>query len=204
MQHNDIQSLSDIRKMMEQSSRLISLSGLSGIAAGACALIGAVVAQTYISRFNTLQDFDYVPIHNLEIQLFVIAILTFLAAAISAFIFTYRKSKTDGTKLWGIGTRNLVWYTLVPLVVGAIICLHFLYLGAYRFIAPCSLIFYGLGLVSGSKYTLGEVRYLGYINIILGLANLFLPKHSLMLWTLGFGIAHIIYGAIMWLRYERK
>jgi uncharacterized membrane protein HdeD (DUF308 family) len=61
-----------------------------------------------------------------------------------------------------------------------------------------------LGLVSGSKYTLGEVRYLGYINIILGLINLFMPKYSLLFWTLGFGAAHILYGAIMWARYERK
>jgi hypothetical protein len=204
MENNEIQSLSDIRKMMEQSSRLISLSGLSGIAAGLCAVVGAGAAYQIINNYNTRIDFEFIPIQQAETQLFTVAIVTFLAAVLSAFLFTYRKSKQDGTKLWGIGTRNLLWYTTVPLAVGTIVCVYFLWIGAYRFIAPCSLIFYGLGLVSGSKYTLGEVRYLGYVNIILGLANLFMPKHSLLFWTLGFGIAHIIYGAIMWARYERN
>jgi uncharacterized membrane protein HdeD (DUF308 family) len=204
VENNEIQSLNDIRKMMEQSSRLISLSGISGIAAGLCALLGAGSAYRIISNYNTRMDFEFVPVQNVETQLFTVAIITFIAAVISAFLFTYRKSKQDGTKLWGIGTRNLLWYTAVPLFVGAVVCIQFLWLGAYRFIAPCSLIFYGLGLVSGSKYTLGEVRYLGYLNIILGLINLFMPKHSLLFWTLGFGIAHVVYGIIMWMRYERK
>ena len=43
-----LQDLQHIKQMMERSSRFISLSGLSGIAAGVCALVGAWVAFDYV------------------------------------------------------------------------------------------------------------------------------------------------------------
>ncbi len=43
-----LETLKDIKQMMERSSRFISLSGLSGIAAGICALVGAWLAYTVI------------------------------------------------------------------------------------------------------------------------------------------------------------
>ena len=42
-----IETIQDIKRMMERSSRFISLSGLSGIAAGTCALIGAYIARQW-------------------------------------------------------------------------------------------------------------------------------------------------------------
>src|SRR3954451_5288894 len=48
LQHLD--TLKDIKRMMERSSRFISLSGLSGIAAGLCALVGAWLANNVISN----------------------------------------------------------------------------------------------------------------------------------------------------------
>jgi hypothetical protein len=201
---NDMQSLSEIRKMMEKSSRFISLSGLSGIGAGTSALLGAGASVLLINKLKQEQDYIYTPTETIAQYLLMIAIATFILAFGLAFLFTYKKSKKDEVALWGVGTRNLLWYTLVPMVVGAIVCYRFFIGSLFHFIAPSLLIFYGLGLVNGSKYTLGEVRYLGYVNIILGLINLFFPSLSLLFWTLGFGIAHIVYGIIMWMRYERN
>jgi hypothetical protein len=70
-------------------------------------------------------------------------------------------------------------------------------------IAPGCLIFYGLALVNGSKYTLGEIRYLGYGQIILGILNCFAVGYGLYFWAMGFGVLHILYGIIMWQKYER-
>ena len=42
--------LHDIKQMMERSSRFISLSGLSGISAGICALIGVFVSKGIIEE----------------------------------------------------------------------------------------------------------------------------------------------------------
>lgn len=65
-----------------------------------------------------------------------------------------------------------MWNTIVPMIVGGIVVLRMLDLKYYLLIAPCCLIFYGLALVNDSKYTLGEVKYLGYCEIILGVFNL--------------------------------
>ncbi len=96
-----------------------------------------------------------------------------------------------------------MWNTLVPMVVGGIVVLRMLDLKYYLLIAPCCLLFYGLALVNGSKYTLGEVRYLGYCEIILGVFNLWIPGYGLIFWATGFGLLHIIYGTMMWWKYER-
>ena len=49
-QDQSLQDLQHIKKMMERSSRFISLSGLSGIAAGVCALTGAWFANDVIVK----------------------------------------------------------------------------------------------------------------------------------------------------------
>lgn len=46
--NESLETLQDIRRMMERSSRFISLSGLSGVSAGICALIGAYIAHGWI------------------------------------------------------------------------------------------------------------------------------------------------------------
>ena len=73
----------------------------------------------------------------------------------------------------------------------------------WRYVLRPSLIFYGLALVNASKYTLTDIRYLGYCEIVLGLVNMFYIGKGLYFWAAGFGVLHIIYGAIMWCKYER-
>ena len=96
-----------------------------------------------------------------------------------------------------------MWNTAIPLGVGGIFVFAMLQHGYYNLIAPACLIFYGLALVNGSKYTLGEIRYLGYFELMLGIVNLWATGYGLYFWALGFGVMHIIYGAIMWYRYDR-
>jgi len=204
------QSLNDlqhIKKMMERSSRFISLSGLSGISAGVCALIGAWFASQRLSSLQ-LGSSDHVRLTDvenskLETDLFTIAILTFTAAFITSFLFTYLRSKKEGTLLWGSTTFRLLWNTVIPLAAGGLFLIRSMQLEQYELIAPGCLIFYGLALVNASKYTLGEVRYLGYAQLLLGIINLWMTGYGLYLWAAGFGLLHIIYGLLMWLKYER-
>jgi hypothetical protein len=65
-------------------------------------------------------------------------------------------------------------------------------------------VFYGLALVNGSKYTLSDIRYLGFSEIVLGLAATQFIGYGLYFWAVGFGVLHIIYGFIMWWKNERK
>lgn len=202
-QRQSLADIQDIKRIMERSSRFISLSGWSGIAAGVCALCGAWVAKYYISHYQAASQ-DRLGNALLEGTLLLVAGATFISAFISAFVFTYTRSRREGVAVWGNSARRLMFNTAIPLAAGAFVVYRMLGLGEYGLIAPSCLIFYGLALVNGSKYTLGEVRYLGYFQIILGIINLWMPGNGLLFWALGFGILHIIYGAVMWWKYERK
>ena len=136
-------------------------------------------------------------------QLVTIALLTFVAAFVSSFFFTYLRSKRSGIPLWGSTSIRLFWNTIIPLAVGGLFLFKLLQLEQYALIAPGCLIFYGLALVNASKYTLGEIRYLGYGQLLLGIINLWMVGYGLYFWALGFGILHIIYGLLMWFKYER-
>jgi hypothetical protein len=208
MQHqNDraLHQLNEIKKIMSQSSRFISLSGWSGIFAGSVALVGAYLADSKIENYYKL---DYESGTAQPSALFtyflVLAIVVFCFALAGALFFTLRKSQSDGTSVWNPLSRKLLWNTLLPMLVGGIFILKLHSENLYNYVAPACLLFYGLGLVNGSKFTLGEVRFLGYGQIILGIINLAYPRHGLLFWTLGFGILHIIYGIAMWWKYERK
>jgi hypothetical protein len=202
-----LQELQQIKKMMERSSKFISLSGLSGISAGICALAGAWFASVKIDCWLkgdcNYANSKYEAAINLQNDLLLIAIATFTAALITSFLFTYLRSTKTGIPLWGTTTYRLLWNTVIPLAAGAFFLIRSMQLGQYELIAPGSLIFYGLTLVNASKYTLGEVRFLGYGQIILGIINLWMIGYGLYFWAAGFGLLHIIYGTLMWYKYER-
>ncbi len=220
-----IEDLQQIRSIMERSTQFISLSGLSGISAGIFGLIGA--AQAYLklagefsisslnSRLYSGEVVDVIDINFFNVvrmnlafgptmDLVIIATATLSLALIFATIFTARKAKKDGNNLWSPTAKKLLVNTAIPLVVGGLFCIALLKHGLFGLVAPCTLIFYGLALINGSKYTLPEIRYVGVLNIILGLLNTIYIGQGLFFWALGFGVIHIIYGVVMYFKYERK
>lgn len=210
---DQVQQLRDIRQMMEQSSRFISLSGLSGVAAGTCALAGAWFANSILrsSAGNELRQLDmHIYRGNLNLVdymgngLFRIALFTFAAALISSILFTWLRSKKTGVPLWGTASRRLIINVSIPMAIGGIYILKLIEQGSFGLIAPGCLIFYGLALVNASKFTLGEIRYLGYGQLILGAINLWYLGQGIYFWAAGFGVLHIVYGIIMWNKYERQ
>ncbi|MDP4261066.1 MAG: hypothetical protein Q8941_00930 [Bacteroidota bacterium] len=208
-QQDTLQEVKDIRLMMERSSRFISLSGLSGVAAGFFALAGAGIARyfifkNYYFRYNELGNWDEHEFIKLKIQLIGLAAAVFAAAFLSAFYFTWKKSSKQGISLWNHTSRRLFWNMIIPLVAGGVFILGMLQYSDWRFISPACLIFYGLALVNASKYTLTDIRYLGYCEIVAGLINMQWVGYGLYFWALGFGALHIIYGVIMWWKYERN
>jgi hypothetical protein len=212
-QNHHLDTLQDIKKMMERSSRFISLSGLSGIAAGTCALVGAWVAYGVIdkNRYSVanIRSMARNTEENVSISewmnnsLVQIAATTFIAAFILAFIFTYLRSKKTNTPIWGAQARRLMINVMIPMLVGGIYLFSVMQNQVYGLIAPGCLIFYGLAVLNASKYTLPETRYLGYSQMLLGIINLWFVGYGLYFWALGFGVLHIIYGTVMWWKYER-
>jgi hypothetical protein len=202
-----LETLTEIRSLMERSSRFISLSGLSGVCAGVFALTGAGVAHLYMQEAN-LHSSGYGSIPGERYSDFytffftdVFSVLT--ASLLAGYLFTSRKARQNGQSVWNSSARRLLVNLLIPLATGGLFCLILLYHGLIGLIAPSMLIFYGLALVHASKYTLHDIRYLGFAELLLGLLSAAYPGHGLIFWATGFGALHIVYGIVMYYRYER-
>jgi len=205
-QNQHVEALQDIRRMMQRSSRFISLSGLSGIAAGFWALVGSYLAHDWIREYYVRYDevgYTGDAFQKLKLSLLVLAAAVLGAALVSAFYFTWRRASRNNLPVWDRTARMLTINMAIPLVTGGLLILALLRYDDWRFVVPLCLIFYGLALVNGSKYTLSEIRYLGLCEIALGLVCTQFIGYGLYFWAAGFGLLHIIYGFVMWWRYER-
>ncbi len=204
MSQNLQEDLSHIRSMMERSSRFISLSGLSGVFAGLFALAGSVYVNQLFARkgiayFDGLhKTYSY----ELVIELTFIALVILLLALSSGVFFTLRKSKKFDLPIWTNTTKKMLLNLALPLVVGGVFCMALIYHHLFALLAPVTLLFYGLALVNAGKYTFSDIRYLGVCEIVLGCISLFYLGFGLVFWAIGFGILHILYGLIVFKKYQ--
>lgn len=204
-----IEQLTEIRNMMERSSRFISLSGLSGVSAGIFALIGSGIAFIYLDfnqgHFNSeafLRDQIYTGFSDTLKFIVLDALIILFFALASAIYFTSRKARKRGLKVWDNAARRMVINLMIPLASGGIFCIILIYHNLAFLLAPASLLFYGLALLNAGKYTFHEIRILGISEIILGLMASWLIGYGLLFWAIGFGVMHIFYGLMMYFRYE--
>ena len=205
--------LVSIRSMMERSSKFISLSGLSGIMAGVYALIGSGLAYLIVYRgtitiYDELRRADphagvFYGGRDPVILLFWVAFGVLSASMVTGIFLSYKKAKRKSQSIWNTTTRSLLFYSAIPLITGGLFMIIMLTRGYYGIVAPASLIFYGLAVISGSHYTFTDVKYLGILQIILGLIAALYPGYGLIFWALGFGVLHIVYGSIMYFKYDR-
>ena len=199
-----LQEITEIKKIMNRSSRFISLSGLSGVLAGIYALIGATAAIVLISNYQNLDSgVSLLPISYLEYMLVAIAIIVLILSILTAFIFSYRKAKRSNEKLWDATSKRMLVNFCLPLFTGGAFCIVLYQYGFIGLIVPSTLIFYGMACLNTSKYTLGEIRYLGIANIVIGLISTQFIDYGLYFWALGFGCIHIIYGMLMYRKYDK-
>ncbi|HMS70210.1 MAG TPA: hypothetical protein PKD18_18820 [Saprospiraceae bacterium] len=196
--------LTHIRQMMERSSTFISLSGLSGVGAGLVALAGCAFTFYILGQHN-IDYFDGKPnyySYEVIIQLAIVAITTLVLAIASGIYFTVKKSKKLGHPLWSAATRNTIKSAVIPLVTGGLFCIIITWHHLFYLVAPCMLIFYGLALVSASKYTQSDIFWLGIFQLTLGILAAVFVGYGLVFWGIGFGILHIIYGVWMYQKYK--
>ncbi|MFT6747840.1 MAG: hypothetical protein ACJAZ2_002197 [Glaciecola sp.] len=185
-----------------------------------CALIGAALAHFKIKEFYSswnlsVQRYSSIEqsgnagliqlntANDLTIDLVAIAVVTLVAAVILSTLFTARTARKKGHSLWNNTSRRLILNMGLPLVAGGLFCLILLKHNLFGLLAPTTLIFFGMALISGSKFTLPEIKYVGMVNIILGLINGLFIGYGLVFWALGFGVVNIVYGIYMYMKYER-
>jgi predicted lysophospholipase L1 biosynthesis ABC-type transport system permease subunit len=203
--HEYEKDLASIRSTMARSEKFISLSGMSGILAGCYAIGGAVAA--YFLAYYPISPTDHrlytVSSEGFVLKLLLIGVIVLIASLATGFWLSSRKAGRTGTSLWNATSRQLLMNVSIPLITGGIFILILLHSGLIVMAAASSLLFYGLALIQGSSNTFDEVRYLGFCEIGLGLVSAFLPGYELIFWSLGFGVLHIVYGAILYNKYER-
>lgn len=211
-QERQLQTLLEMKHLMQKSTRFMSLSGLSGVAAGVIALLGAAVAFHYIGStpFETKRSYlilNYAtPKWGLSPTAFFLinGISVFILALLAAIFFTVRKAKHQKQAVWGPLTWRLLRNIAVPLGAGGLFSLALLHHGVSGLVASTTLIFYGLALFTAGKYTLKDIQYLGLSQIALGLIAAFYVGYGLEFWSIGFGLFHILYGTIMYYKYDYR
>jgi hypothetical protein len=205
---NYFEDLKIIKKVMEESSRFLSLSGLSGLFAGLIALAGAAAADFLIMKGKILLTDENISSFLTDefriqrVKLITGAMLVLISAIGISVYLSYRRSVRQGLGIWTPVSKRLLINLCIPLVTGGIfiIILYFQY--HWHLIIPAMLIFYGLSLVSAGKFTYSEVFYLGLAEISTGLLCALFPVYGYLFWCFGFGFLHIAYGLIMYRKYE--
>lgn len=200
-QEDYLRDISEIKNLMNKSSKFISLSGLSGILAGIYALIGAGFAYWLVQSSGE----EYLILESDIFRYLFLDLLIVGTLSIGTAIYlTTKKANNNNEKIWDSLTKRLLSSFIIPLLAGGIYIVIILNQQRYGQTGALMLLFYGLALLSASKYTLGDIKYLGYTEIVLGLFCAIFPGYGFWFWVLGFGVMHIIYGAVMYFKYDKK
>ncbi len=196
--------IASIRSTMERSVKFLSLSGLSGVLAGIYALLGASFTYYLMYFPNALigaaftNDYE----KSMLLTLMSIAGVVLILSIATAYYMSVRKAMKAGISFWNKTSKELLRSLFIPLITGGLLILILISQGYYGIVAPACLIFYGLALIQTSALTFSEIRYLGFSEIILGLFAALLPEYGLLFWAAGFGVLHIVYGSVMYYRYD--
>jgi hypothetical protein len=210
MKHKEqLAALQDIRAIMERSARFGSLSGIAGILVGCFGIIGATVAYFYLGgHFSLNAEYFFYETHyenwGWRLRPFAVAwgtTLVVLSVGVSVF-FSARLAKKNNQSMWDATVQRSLINFMIPMATGGLVCLILLQRNFIGIVPAMTLIFFGLSLVNVSKYTVENARYLGYVEIILGLICLQIYTYGLLFWGLGFGVAILIYGVILYRKNE--
>lgn len=206
MENEPAETLSDIRRLMERSSRFHLLSGFSLVAAGICGVVGVWWARLEIMHARALQPGapgtkDQLAGSSLPDCLILIACCTLITAILSGYLFTGLKVRKMKLPLWDVVVRRVTLHFAIPFAAGGVFVIGMIIRHEYHFIATACLLFYGLALINASHYTLRAIYRLGILEILLAFACLF-SGYALLSLILGFGVMNIIAG--LYIRYRKQ
>jgi hypothetical protein len=202
------EDLKAIKKIMEESSRFLSLSGLSGLFAGLLAIVGGCIAHFGILKNKslfTMESLSYLSadeISSIKLQLISAALLVLVLALAGSLFFSFRKARLKQQKIWTPVSKRMLMNLCIPLIAGGFFILVLYSAAQWLLIIPAMLIFYGLALISAGKFTYNEVFYLGLAELLTGFLSALFQEFTILFWIFGFGFLHIAYGLFMYRKYE--
>ncbi len=193
----NIDDLSYIRSTMERSTKLLTLSGISGVAAGCVALIGAFFAYEIVYEGFSITG-------DVLIDMVILSLLVLILAIVLGVYFSLRKARRVGQKLFNGISLGIFKDGGIPLCVGGVFCLILIDNSYYNLLSAAMLIFYGIALIGFGARSYKDIRVLGACEIVLGFLAGFIPQYGLLFWVIGFGVLHIIYGVFMYFKYDHN
>lgn len=193
--HTDAPSLSGraeadlafVRGVLSRSQHFSAVPGVGGVLMGVTAVAAAGLASLQPTRERWLAVW------------LVAAVVGFVLGAITLV----RKARASRQLLSALPARRFALGLAPPLVVGGMLTVAALQTNAWGLLAPIWLCCYGIGVLgAGAVSALRPVLALGSAFIVLGALAIATPEGWADLWMgLGFGMAHIIVGAIVVRRY---
>lgn len=183
--------------MMERSSRFLSISGWGVAVTGLIAILAAWVAYSILCDGTLFGDTHYLWEYKTRVAVFGSLVLVVLCGTI-VFVSSVLLARRNGVKfVFDKTMRRTVFNFSVPLLAGGILCLALVMSGHYGLTSSMMLIFYGLALINCHHFSHPVLGTLGYLELLLGLVDSFLVTHALLLWAIGFGLLHVIFGVYL-------
>ena len=201
-----LNTLHEIKELMEKSSRFQSISGWSILIVGLLASVVSAGAWLLLLPHEFTYPATIVaPLSRGDMGMLInspyrtlIASSVALALLVVSFAVvcfgSYRLMKRQGDFQFGRTIRRPLFHFAVPMVVGGLLCLAMLMQGHYGLTSTFMLVFYGLALLNASHYTSRSIALLGYCELVLGVVDCFVVSHAILFWFLGFGLLHIVFG----------
>jgi hypothetical protein len=194
--------LAVIRQLMERPVRYSTTSGVSGILAGLAALIGLALDW----RISCSHLIDR---HTAMWLCMVVWGSVFAVAFAGVVILTRLRERKQNMPFWSRVKRRILWTILPPFIAGVGLTLAIVYRwyidegpNQWGLIPAIWMLFYGVACWQVGEFSIRELRIMGAAFIGTGLLAAACWQFE-PYWALGlsFGGYHLVYGALVWMRY---
>ena len=200
-----MESLREIRSIMERSTTFMSLTGLSGVVSGLIGILTVIIVSVKLKSVFLSGNAIYRMVTQPDLRLFIIitALAALILALASGLLLTCLKARKRKQEIWNSVSRRFAVHLFLPLVAGGLFTIALVLNGQLQFVCPAMLLFFGLALVNAARFVQMDMFWLGTLEVSLGVAASFWTPGGLILWGGGFGLATLLYGTFMYFKYER-
>ena len=179
------ENLQFIRTTMERASAFTAVPGYGGIAMGMTAIVFGLLARMQPTSEQWLR-----------VWLAELAIAVAIAAVTMAL-----KARRARVALFSGAGRKFMLAFAPPVGAGGVLTFALASTQAYGLLPGMWLLLYGAGVTAGGAASVRVIPIMGVSFCTLGVGALAMPTWGNALMLVGFGVLHIIFGAIIARRY---